>query len=677
MRKSIAKKIFPPVSYKRLMNVLVFNGPGVAQGSFTLLLRNIRKVLSSSYDVIPVDANVLLREPWQASTSLLVFPGGRDLPYLEGLSPKGTSIIRSWVQGGGKYLGICAGAYFASSRVEFEVGGSLEVVGPRDLALYKGTAKGSVTSKFSYNDDSPGHLVKVALASGSWLSNAVGKESVHLYCNGGPFFEHADSDQGEAVSILATYQDNVVPDAVGKPAIIECASGLGRTLLVGPHIEFDLFAATSVPNSPVSLKDGETTRQRLLHHLLQHLGLTVNPDSVASDSVSDPVHSNMFLSHAETAHDYASTWISDLIKRCKPSTNTSFPDSWSLVDSVHEINIHQGFGDCDSIRSTNEKDINIFYNADGIPPPIFNTPQFNMSLFFDNLKSAGAERGLRGNDATFGSILLYGEVVGSTQTLLEKNAKFSQKLPHGLVCVGTHQFAGRGRGRNSWISQTGCLQFSLSIQHRHGSSAVFLQYLFGLAVVEAIKTAPGFEDIPIHLKWPNDIYCYHTDETGSKVLRKIGGILVNSSYMNGQFSIVIGCGLNVTNPRPTLSIRDLIVEHNAKLPEAKRLRILSSEEVLARILTQFNILYNRLSSHVLEQPSSPPFEPFLESYCKCWLHGGQEVTLETAGNIKARIVGIDEWGLLKAVTDSGEMYFLQPDGNSFDMMKGLITQKKV
>jgi hypothetical protein len=53
----------------------------------------------------------------------------------------------------------------------------------------------------------------------------------------------------------------------------------------------------------------------------------------------------------------------------------------------------------------------------------------------------------------------------------------------------------------------------------------------------------------------------------------------------------------------------------------------------------------------------------------------QEVTLQEHGNVKARITGLDSSGLLRAITDDGEIYLLQPDGNSFDMLKGLISKK--
>jgi biotin--protein ligase len=51
--------------------------------------------------------------------------------------------------------------------------------------------------------------------------------------------------------------------------------------------------------------------------------------------------------------------------------------------------------------------------------------------------------------------------------------------------------------------------------------------------------------------------------------------------------------------------------------------------------------------------------------------------LHDNGNVsKCTIIGITDWGLLRArcLDDNTEIH-LQPDGNSFDMVKGLIKTK--
>lgn len=58
------------------------------------------------------------------------------------------------------------------------------------------------------------------------------------------------------------------------------------------------------------------------------------------------------------------------------------------------------------------------------------------------------------------------------------------------------------------------------------------------------------------------------------------------------------------------------------------------------------------------------------------------VTLEQHGNVRAKVKGISLDNGLLVVEEvdfnnfpSGKFYELQPDGNSFDMMKGLLKKK--
>jgi biotin--protein ligase len=75
-----------------------------------------------------------------------------------------------------------------------------------------------------------------------------------------------------------------------------------------------------------------------------------------------------------------------------------------------------------------------------------------------------------------------------------------------------------------------------------GHKLVFVQYLFGLAVAEACRddAIMGKWGRIIRLKWPNDIYAVGEGESGRV---KIGGILVNSSFGDGNCSITIGIAI--------------------------------------------------------------------------------------------------------------------------------------
>lgn len=115
--------------------VLVFSGPGVSPLSLSHTLLTLSLLLLSHYTVQRITPSALATQPWEPACALLVIPGGRDLPYVDELTTKTrvTKRIKEFVSEGGRYLGICAGAYFGCNEVRFDQGGGLDVTGKRDL----------------------------------------------------------------------------------------------------------------------------------------------------------------------------------------------------------------------------------------------------------------------------------------------------------------------------------------------------------------------------------------------------------------------------------------------------------------------------------------------------------------------------------------------------------------
>lgn len=151
---------------------------------------------------------------------LFVMPGGADLFYCEKLNGAGNKAIRRWVEQGGTYLGICAGAYYACASLEWAKGTAQEISGPRELAFFNGKAVGPI-----------GALTENGNADKSWnaavkVVDDTGTEATVHY-NGGPLFE------GTPDTVLVRY--STLP---GKPAAaIECKVGSGRALLCSFHPE--------------------------------------------------------------------------------------------------------------------------------------------------------------------------------------------------------------------------------------------------------------------------------------------------------------------------------------------------------------------------------------------------------------------------------------------------------
>ena len=73
--------------------------------------------------------------------------------------------------------------------------------------------------------------------------------------------------------------------------------------------------------------------------------------------------------------------------------------------------------------------------------------------------------------------------------------------------------------------------------------------------------------------------------------------------------------MNVSNPKPTLCINDLVAASDA--PNGYTV---SNETMLAAILHTFESLYGLFMSDIEHSTKSSRFEPFLPMYYKKWLH---------------------------------------------------------
>ncbi|KAL3883228.1 hypothetical protein ACJMK2_029516 [Sinanodonta woodiana] len=274
---------------------------------------------------------------------------------------------------------------------------------------------------------------------------------------------------------------------------------------------------------------------------------------------------------------------------------------------------------------------------------------FAEDIYWENLTSE-----------VLGNTVLYVDIVPTTMPLLE-GLLFSTPVTVGLIAIAGRQTAGKGRGGNAWLSPVGCAMFTLHVRvpldSELGQRASFLQHLTSLAVVQSVCSLPGCQDIPLRLKWPNDIYY------GSEM--KLGGVIITSTISEGMVHATIGCGFNVSNSNPTVCINDLIQLQNRL--NGTSLSLCTTEQLIARTVSTLEILINQFQRKGIES--------FCPQYYEKWLHSGKKVILQMENNLEVTIKGLDDYGFLLVETADGKKISVQPDGNSFDMMKNLITMK--
>ncbi|XP_017044233.1 biotin--protein ligase isoform X2 [Drosophila ficusphila] len=288
-------------------------------------------------------------------------------------------------------------------------------------------------------------------------------------------------------------------------------------------------------------------------------------------------------------------------------------------------------------------------NNNVLPILIHSCPDdFSTVEYFDLLKTEH-----------IGRLVIYAPVVSSSMHVIN-----NLELIDGLAVLPVQQTSGVGRSNNQWLSPLGCAMFSLQLHlamdSALGSRLPLMQHIIGAAIVNSLRGHELYGVLDICLKWPNDIYA-----NGNQ---KIGGLVINTTLQGSQAIVNIGSGINLNNSKPTVCINDLIREHNTRAPNNK-LPLIKYEILMAMIFNEIERL--------LGEVQNGDFNSFYALYYSLWLHSGQtvKICLQNEQEKEAEIVGIDDFGFLQVKLPSGTIETVQPDGNSFDMLKGLILPK--
>lgn len=218
----------------------------------------------------------------------------------------------------------------------------------------------------------------------------------------------------------------------------------------------------------------------------------------------------------------------------------------------------------------------------------------------------------------------------------------------GCVAVTGLQSNGRGRRGAVWESPLGSVAMSikLNVQITKPESLNFLQYIAALAAVETAKRP---WNIPLRVKWPNDIY---KDE------HKIGGVLCEGVLCGNKFDVIVGVGLNITNREPTTC---LLSEDS----------VLGREVFIGRYLTEFELLYTEYCKVGFEGRLK-------DKYLEAWMHHGQRVRIGGPEGPRAVVHGLAPNGWVRVLReDTQTVHDLAPEVTSLDMRNGVLKEKLV
>jgi BirA family biotin operon repressor/biotin-[acetyl-CoA-carboxylase] ligase len=246
---------------------------------------------------------------------------------------------------------------------------------------------------------------------------------------------------------------------------------------------------------------------------------------------------------------------------------------------------------------------------------------FNQQQFKTALQAVREQLSMQGNFPGIGqpqemSLHLFEALPSTNQTLWEL---LNQGATSGTVVIAAQQTAGRGQWGRQWQSTLGGLYLSVALTPKlQASNSAQLTMCSAWGIATALRSY----DIPVFLKWPNDLLLLG---------RKLGGILTETRVQQGQITkAVVGIGLNWSNRVPASGIT------LQSFCEEQLTPAVNSLEMLAAIVIQgLDFGYQRWSQQRIES--------LLSSYLELLDSQGRKVTVD--GNT----------GIITGVTPSGEL----------------------
>lgn len=253
----------------------------------------------------------------------------------------------------------------------------------------------------------------------------------------------------------------------------------------------------------------------------------------------------------------------------------------------------------------------------------------------------------------------YFKEIGSTN--MEARHLAEMGYPEGTIVLAEKQTEGRGRRGRSWYSPSGeGIYVSLLLRPKIVSNeAPKIPLVTAVAVAAALKS--WIENLPLQIKWPNDILVNG---------KKLGGILAEvSTDMEVINYVIVGIGLNVNTPGESFPPELREIATSILIATGKScLRI----RILQNILESFEKYYSFLQEG--------NFGRVLQKLDEFSVIKGASVRLDTAkGSITGKVLDIDDDGFL-IVRDyngtihrvlSGDVSIIPPEENHPGTMKSL------
>lgn len=206
----------------RTLSIGIYKGNGAGDAGIDDIKKNIRNILEADFAELGAEQ---IKNDDLGRFDLIIFSGGGASKQGESIGEIGRENIRSYIKGGGSYLGVCAGAYLATANFDW----SLRILNAETLSKTE-WQRGKAFLDLEITSDG---------------ENILGKVEGKFKCryNNGPLFRPMGLSELPAYKVAAYFRSEVADNGatpgvmVNTPAAIFSEYGEGKVFVVSPHPE--------------------------------------------------------------------------------------------------------------------------------------------------------------------------------------------------------------------------------------------------------------------------------------------------------------------------------------------------------------------------------------------------------------------------------------------------------
>ena len=376
------------------MNVLIYSGPEVIQSSLPGLTSTLRSLLLPNYTIQTISQHTLINHPWMISCALLVIPSFSSTASGSDLATR----VSKFVNDGGSLLAFSVGAKGRAKD-------ALALPASYQMGL------GGLSASLNLPDSV---LVDFAPTSGSSLSEGGTVESAIVEGFTGDVLTSVQSPVPYPLFTDLLDRPNV--KVLGRFGGGEIAGvslsfgslGSGQAVLWAPMLDQPLVMVSS------SDPEEETRRLGFMRMSLRECGLELPKAGAVTSRVPTPMY---FVGAAPIVDTILSRLSVDFTQ--EPTKELKDQNDTFIIHPPSDAAVDLPESDVTTLQP--KRIIALTNNA---LPPKEKTPTFNAMLYLDEL-AKGKQRSKDLDDPwPIGAALMYGEVVTSTQTMLDRSAFF-------------------------------------------------------------------------------------------------------------------------------------------------------------------------------------------------------------------------------------------------------------